>query len=260
MFVRRYVGDEVSAPLLFVHGLGESGLCFERIIEHPRLARFACSVVDLPGYGRSGWTDRVGSLQELADRVATWVAASLPSNPPVIIGHSMGGVVALLAAERHPASFRAVVDVEGNKSIADCGFSGRAARMSLEDFVRSGFDAMIRDIYEKGAGDRALRGYHASLRLCDPRAYHAHSLELVEVSKSEQLAQRLAALDLPKIYLAGRPGGASPRALELLHEAGVPTTQIAPSGHWPFWDQPDAFVDALLAFLEAGYQSSALSL
>lgn len=250
MFVRRYDAEGARPPLLFVHGLGESGLCFERIVEHPKLACFDCVVVDLPGYGRSAWTDRVASLEQLADHLAVWVGASFRRCPPVLVGHSMGGVVALLAAERHPDAFRAVVDVDGNKSTEDCAFSGRAAKLSLAEFVGGGFDAMIDDIFEQGLSEAAHRGYYASLRLCDPRAYHAHSLELVGLSEGGKLAKRLAALGRPKIYVAGKPGGACERSLELLREADVPTSVIAPSGHWPFLDQPEAFADVLAAFLE----------
>lgn len=247
MFVRDYPG-EAPTPLLFIHGLGESGLCFESIVEHPELLRFPCAVIDLPGYGRSSWQAEPGSLLQLAQRVTTWAEQS--TNKPVLVGHSMGGVVALLAAERHSQTFAGVVDVDGNKSLEDCAFSGRAAKMALEQFVGGGFDAMMLDIHGQGAGDAAHRGYYASLRLCDPRAYHAHSHELVMLSEGERLADRLAGLSTPKLYVAGQPGGACCRSMELLARAGVETVSIEPSGHWPFIDRPDAFASALVGFLE----------
>jgi pimeloyl-ACP methyl ester carboxylesterase len=252
MFVRDYATNAGSAeaPILFVHGLGESGLCFERIVEHPKLARFPRLIVDLPGYGRSAWRRPVDTLASLADHLALWLAARA-GRPAVIVGHSMGAIVALLAAERHPHLFAGVVDVDGNKSIGDCGFSGRAARIAAEEFEARGFDALVDSVYEEGNRDAPHRGYYASLRLCDPRAYHAHSIELVELSGQEQLARRLAALRLPNLYVAGQPRGACARSIALLDEAGAAWFAIEPSGHWPFLDQPDSFAAALSAFCDA---------
>jgi pimeloyl-ACP methyl ester carboxylesterase len=248
MFVRSVSGDPKLPSLVFVHGLGESGLCFEQVVGHPRLGPWTRYVVDLPGYGRSVWGEPV-SLAGLADHLAAWMREVHPGERVIPIGHSMGGVVALLLAERHPDLVDGVVDVDGNKSLGDCTFSSQAARQSLDPFENEGFDALRSRVYAAGERDMAQRGYYASLRLCDPRAFHRHSVELVELSGREDLAMRLASLAVRKVYVAGQPGGACPRSMELLRDAKVPCVAIAPSGHWPFLDQPGAFVAALEAFL-----------
>lgn len=244
MFVRARSGPSGSPPLVFVHGLGESGLCFERLLADPLLADWRLLAPDLSGYGRSAWRDQELSLPQQADRISDWLAAR-DEEKAVVVGHSMGGVLALLLAERHPEQVAAVVDVEGNKSPGDCHFSGRAADQDLEAFVAGGFDALIDDVYVNGATEPSLRTYYASLRLCDPRAFHANSRELVQLSATETLAHRLAALPMPARYIAGVPGGAAPRSLELLAEAGVTYFEVEPSGHWPFIDRRSAFVEAL---------------
>ncbi len=246
MFLRSRsgTGGHGLPPLVFVHGLGESGLCFEEVLAEPRLDRWRRLAPDLVGYGRSAWSDEPLSLPQQADRINDWLAERGEA-PAVVIGHSMGGVVALLLAERHPGRVAAVVDVEGNKSPRDCVFSGRAAGQDLGDFVASGFDELIDDVYANGAREPALRTYYASLRLCDPRAFHLNGHELVELSATERLAHRLAELPTPDRYIAGVPGGAAPRSLELLAEAGVPCVRVSPSGHWPFIDRRTAFIDAL---------------
>ncbi len=248
MFVRTSRGEPNLPRLVFVHGLGESGLCFERVVCHPTLDPWTRYVVDLPGYGRSAWGDPV-SLAGLADHLAAWMRAELPSAPVVAVGHSMGGVVALLLAERHPDLLVGVVDVDGNKSLGDCTFSSQAACQPLDAFENGGFDELRSRVYVAGARDVAQRGYYASLRLCDPKSFHRHSVELVEMSGREDLATRLASLPVRKVYVAGQPGGACSRSMDLLREAKVPCVAITPSGHWPFVDQPEAFVAALAKFL-----------
>jgi pimeloyl-ACP methyl ester carboxylesterase len=250
MFCRATTGERPDPVAVLVHGLGESGLCFERIALHPALAPWRVIVPDLPGYGRSAWADPPLPLASLADRLAQWLAERLAS-PVAIVGHSMGGVVAQLLAERHPRRVRCVIDVDGNLSTGDCTFSSRAAAVSLQEHLGGRFEALCDAVYRQGARCPAHRGYYASLRLCDPRAFHLHARELEDLSRGEGLARRLAALSMPVHFVAGVPGGAAPRSLELLAEAGLRPHLIDPSGHWPFLDRPDEFASVLGRVLAA---------
>ncbi len=249
MVVRRLAGAASCSTLLWVHGLGESGLCFERALAEPTLAGLAHLVPDLPGYGRSPHPAEPLTLGDTARHLAAWLRWRGPG-PVVVVGHSMGGVVATLLAEQDPGVVRAVVDVDGNLSLGDCTFSGQAAAEELGSFVRSGFDRLRDAVFAAALTDAAHRGYHVSLRLADPRSFHRHSLELVELSTGEELALRLRRLPVPAAYVAGSPGGACARSLELLAAAGVETVAVGPSGHWPFVDQPAAFAAALVALLD----------
>lgn len=249
MFVREVRPDDFEATLLFVHGLGESGLCFEHLLTRPELAHFRLLVPDMPGYGRSPWA--VGealSLENQADHLAAWIK-EIDAGPVTVVGHSLGGVVGLLMAERHVDLVERLVDVDGNKSLGDCVFSSQAADYDLHSFVADGFDTLREAIYEKGIHDGAQRGYYASLRLSDPAAYHLNSLELVKMSRPEDMARRLANLPQKSVYIAGVPAGACPRTHELLVEAGVEKVDISPSGHWPFIDQVDEFLAKMAAWL-----------
>jgi pimeloyl-ACP methyl ester carboxylesterase len=244
MFVRARQGPAGTPPLVFVHGLGESGLCFERLLVESRLDGRRLLSPDLAGYGRSAWSEEPLSLSQQADRLGAWLARRREGKA-IVIGHSMGGVVALLLAEQQPERVAAVIDVEGNKSPSDCVFSGRVANQELETFVSGRFEALIDDVYAKGIEDRSLRTYYPSLRLCDPRAFHANALELVELSATEELARRLAGLTVPAYYIVGAPGGAASRSRELVAAAGIRTFEVSPSGHWPFIDRPATFVAVL---------------
>lgn len=256
LFIREY-GEEASRdstpgsgrPIVWVHGLGESGLGFEHIASHSLLAHRHQLVPDLPGYGRTPWASDALSLMAAGDLLVSWLRKERLW-PAIFIGHSMGGVLVQLLAECHPEAVAAMVNVDGNISIEDCHFSSKAVEASLQAFEGGRFERLLDGIYREGLEKPALRGYYASLRQTDPRAFHRNAFELVELSKSNTLAQRMAALDLPKLYLAGSPGGASQTSLQQLADAGVPTHQIEDSGHWPFIDQPDAFLELLLPFLE----------
>src|SRR5665647_984359 len=129
MIVRR-IGS--GPDVIWIHGLGEHSASFDAIAAHPGLAGFTHVLPDLPGYGRSARLDThgLGPLTALAEHMVPWIATHTPR--PILIGHSMGGVLATLIAERMPIG--AVVDIDGNLTLGDCTFSAEAAAFGREAF------------------------------------------------------------------------------------------------------------------------------
>ncbi len=234
--------------VLYVHGLGESGLCFEGLLGSPVLDGYRQLALDLPGYGKTPWSEEPPGLEQHASTIAQWLERE-HREPVVVVGHSMGGVIGQLLCEGWPERTRALCNVEGNISRADCTFSARANAHSEPDFVRSGFARLLDDVFAAGQRERALRQYFASLSGCDPRTLHRNSVELVALSEQESLAGRLGALDRPRCYLFGRPGGTGDHSRALLQANGVTPIAIEGAAHWPFLDQPERFLAVLLGFL-----------
>jgi pimeloyl-ACP methyl ester carboxylesterase len=233
MVVRR---TGAGPAIVYVHGLGEAGHCFAELIREPALAGFTHIVPDLPGYGRSAWPVQAATLDELADVLAAWLGDL--GAPAVLVGHSMGGVLGILVAERAPALVRALVNIDGNNSRGDCTFSGKAAALTLAEMHAGGFDRQREEVYAGGATARELRGYYAALRFADPASYHRHSCDLVALSDGEQLATRMAKLAVPATFVAGVPGGICERSRALLTAAGARWIAVEPAGHWVYVDQP----------------------
>ncbi len=234
MVVRRWGrGPE----LVWIHGLGESSVSFDAIARHPALAGCEHVLVDLPGYGRSAWPDEAPGLEATADRLAAWLGATRP----VVIGHSMGGVLAQLVAERGAA--RAIVDIDGNLTRGDCTFSLQAI---ADPDAERGLAAVRDGVWERGNRERALRGYHAALCFAAPYVFRRQATDLVAMSARGDLAERLVALRVPALYLAGVPDGICATSRELLTRLGARWIGIEPSGHWVYIDQPDAFARAVV--------------
>lgn len=109
--------------------------------------RHRITMVDLPDHGRSSWTERFDYLA-----VVEQVAGLLDHDDPVtLVGHSMGGKVAMLTALLHPAQVRrlAVVDMSPVRYDETPGGLGRYARALL--------DVDLASVSERADADAALK-------------------------------------------------------------------------------------------------------
>jgi pimeloyl-ACP methyl ester carboxylesterase len=94
--------------LVLVHGAGTSAAIWRRTM--PLLADDRRVVApDLPGYGGSPAAGPGFALDEVTDRLAAGLDdAGIPA-PYDLVGHSMGGAIAILLAARHPERVRRLV-------------------------------------------------------------------------------------------------------------------------------------------------------
>lgn len=108
------VGGSNPAPaarVVFLHGLFGRGRNFSRIAAglEPEAQSL---LIDLPNHGESGWTEGF-DYAEMADLVADHLRNGFASAGPFdVVGHSMGGKVAMVLALRHPDLVRRLVVVD----------------------------------------------------------------------------------------------------------------------------------------------------
>lgn len=101
-----------SAPLICLHGWGDSGETYQFVIDHLAAQR-SCIAPDMRGFGRSQWPqDGYWFADYLADLDALLEQLS-PGEPVDLVGHSMGGNIALLYAGIRPERVRRLIDLEG---------------------------------------------------------------------------------------------------------------------------------------------------
>lgn len=249
VYFRRRVTGNPRGTLLYVHGLGESGLCFEETMTAGRLKEWNHIAPDLPGYGRSAWPKQPLELPQFARLVAAWLLAE-PARPRILVGHSMGGVIGQMVCRDYPEAADAFFNIEGNVTQQDCTFSGRAASGSLAEFTAGGFDQLKSWVYEAGVDALPMRRYYASMMCCSPDSFYCNSRELVEISQAEQMARDLRDLRVPLRFAAGLRGGLGARSLELLRREQIELVGFDGSGHWPFLDETEAFVFELERFIQ----------
>lgn len=97
-------GHPVKAPILFVHGAWHGAWCWnEYFLPYFAQKGYPSYALSLQGHGTSDKTKRLNSMRILdyVKNVAQ-AAADLPM-PPILVGHSMGGLIVQKYLEKHSA-------------------------------------------------------------------------------------------------------------------------------------------------------------
>ncbi|WP_369148782.1 alpha/beta fold hydrolase [Streptomyces sp. R44] len=225
---------------VFVHGLGCTAASdFAHIAAHPALGGGRALLVDLLGYGLS---DRPADFDYRMESQAAAVAAVLDHVGVVgvdLVGHSMGGAVAIHLAAARPDLVARLVVAEPNLYAGGGAFSSPVAAQDEDAFVAEGFARML------AGTDRP--DYAARLRLADPRAVHRSAVALVEGSVPAP-GDLLTGLAVPRTFLVGELSLPDADA-EKVAALGIPVTEVPGAGHNLMLDNPDGFAAALAGAL-----------
>ncbi|WP_233166267.1 alpha/beta fold hydrolase [Archangium sp. Cb G35] len=229
--------------LVYVHGLGCAGsLDWPPVVRGPALQGHASLWVDLVGFGQS---ERPADFSyDLRDQ-AELLAARLGSEPGplVLVGHSMGGTLAVLLAEcllRDHRPLQALVLAEPNLRPEDATGSARAAATPVDVFLHR-WEGWIRQY--------SSASYREGLRQADPLAFHRSSVSLVH--HGANMLARFVALPLERkgYILGGRSDEATHETARQVAAAGIPVVTVPGSGHGFSEEDPEGFGRAILQFL-----------
>jgi pimeloyl-ACP methyl ester carboxylesterase len=243
--------DPARSTVLFVHGAGMDHSVWPLQARHFAYRGWNALAVDLPGHGRSGG-ELLGTIPAMADWLGHLIQA-LRVPAAHLVGHSMGALIGLDLAARHP------------DRIVRLALLGAAPRMPVHPAL---LEAAARPeplaaelICDWGFGPAGHFGGHKApgswmlghaLRLLGTSSGPRLHTDLAACNAYEEGLQAAAKVRCPTLVLAGATDRMTPaRQAAKLAEAipGARLVTLPACGHMLMLEQPDATLDALVAFI-----------
>jgi pimeloyl-ACP methyl ester carboxylesterase len=247
LYVDYFLRPGHEETLLFLHGLGCTKADFQRAVDVDTLRTHTLVAYDFPGHGNSEYPSELSLDMDFLTEITADVIKTLNLSPVVLIGHSMGGLVSLLYAERYASSVKAFINVEGNLAKEDCFFSRKIAELDFETFRKEFFWDYIGEL--KKSSNTGFRKYAETLEAFRPiRALYDCCPSLVAYSDSGKLIEEFLALDVSELFIHGSENRELSYIPEL-KQRGCKVVEISKSNHAPHYDNPDEFYSAMARFL-----------
>jgi pimeloyl-ACP methyl ester carboxylesterase len=106
------IGPVGAAPIVFIHGQGESREYWKSIINRPELQKQRCIVIDLLGYGTSDKPRNFDYSMEQHARTISEFLKIKKISKIIYVGHSMGGILGMDLLYVRPEIFQGIVLVD----------------------------------------------------------------------------------------------------------------------------------------------------
>lgn len=257
-YIERGTGE---SALVFLHGIGGGAGAWAAQLETFAALGYRATAWDMPGYGRSAliepytMSNAAGALAALIERLA--------SPTTVVIGHSLGGMVAQEFAGAHRGHCQGLVLFATSPAFgkADGNWQQEflAARLKPLNEGRTMAEVAAK-LVPSMLGERVAPGCAEQARTLmaavPPATYRAAMHALVGFDRRAWLAN----IDVPTLVLAGeRDGNAPPAVMRRMAEkiSGARYVELPGAGHLANLEQPDAFDGALRAFLAEHFPTAA---
>ncbi len=253
----RHNGFDSSCPtILFIHGLGESGLCFLEAFHDSKLNDFNIIVPDLLGFGKSSQAkDYNYTFSQQIVRIDS-LLSELGVSEFNLVGHSMGGMIGTQFCDQHSDRILSFVNIEGDLT-SDSRFIVESA---IQSDIKGRFEKWLRDEFAKELvigfchqWPSTVR-YLASLNMCQSKAFLDSAYEIDKLiephpdGKIAMIGKTYLELKTPRVFCWGTES-LSDVAREFLDNANLSNKGFSGSFHWVMLDQTDQFYSFLSEFL-----------
>jgi pimeloyl-ACP methyl ester carboxylesterase len=239
--------------ILFIHGAGSNGHTWHRqgeaIGEH-----HSAIALDLPGHGRSAGVEGLSTVADYADFVIAFLD-KLQIKSTIILGHSMGGAIAMELALRHSPRVEALI-----LSCTAAQFNISAERIDALRAITMGRapQAFNTEGYSpktvKENFDVVREGWMEQAKT-DPRVRYTDIVACSNVDLREQISK----IEKPTLIIAGADDqGTTPADAEFMAGKilGAKKTIVADAGHFIPRERPAEYNSAIEEFVASLKQES----
>jgi pimeloyl-ACP methyl ester carboxylesterase len=238
-------------PLVFVHGFP-----LNREAWQPQIDDLSASLrtiaPNLPGFGgRKAFSGSL-TMDMLADDVAA-LATKLGARPVVLVGHSMGGYVALAFARRHPELLRGLVLV-ATRSGPDTAEAAAGRRAAAEKVRAAGIEAVIDGMVPKMLApvNRSSESQAAIRAFMMSSSREGVIGALLGMADRPDSTPGLRQISVPTLVVTGADDELIAPAESTALAGAIPGARLRvlpDAGHMVAWEQPAVFSHELRDWL-----------
>jgi 3-oxoadipate enol-lactonase len=262
-FSYQAAGDVSLPPLVFLHGIGGAGRGWRSQIEAFG-DRYRAIGWDMPGYGDSAPLPTAANMPTLADALRDFLE-QVGAVKPVLVGHSIGGMIVQQFLVAYPDLAGAVVlaqttsafgssDGEWQKNFLDARLGPLDRGETMVSMAPALVQGLIGDDADP-AGLALARDCMASVR---PETYRSSMKAMIGFD----LRKNLSDIKLPTLLLAGSKDNNAP-AKTMAKMAGVVKgstyVELEGVGHLASFERPQEFNEVLGDFLSNSHNLSGSS-
>ncbi len=239
-------------PLLWLHGwqCSSTGELMPAAVQAPLHGRRSL-LIDFLGHGYSDKPLEFGYAEDDHARTIVALIDALGMNECGLVGHSMGGAVAVLVAAARPSIVSLLIMAEGST-----GPSGevRLGGQAEEDFIALGFADLLQDyVRDAEAQPEGLRAAHLGItRLIEPRAIYREAVSF-ELDRTPSVLSLLSNLEMPRWYLWGELSDPEPDLERDLAARGVHLKVVPQTGHAMGLQNPEGFARSVAEAVAAAW-------
>ena len=253
-FAYEAAGDPEAIPLIFLHGIGGAARSWRQQLGTFG-NRFRAIAWDMPGYGGSAPLASV-SIAALADALQQFVE-QLGAARPVLVGHSIGGMIVQKWLVQFPNLARAVVLAQTSpafgKADGDWQKSFIAARLGPLDrgeTMKSLAPSLVQELVGDDPDPKGMEVARECMESVPEASYRAMMLALIGFDQRSTLGD----ISVPTLLLSGSKDNNAPApmmAKTATYIRGAEYVELPGVGHLANLERPDTFDEALGRFLNS---------
>ena len=252
-FAYEVAGQASLQPLVFLHGIGGAARAWRSQLETFG-ARFCAVAWDMPGYGGSSRLDRV-SIATLAEALQDFLR-EIAAVKPILVGHSIGGMIVQQWLVNNPDSASAVVLAQTSPAFGKADgdwqrsfIEARLGPLDRGESMASLAPNLVKELVGDDPDPQGMTVARDCMASVPEESYRASMLALLGFDQRHALQD----IKVPTLVLSGTKDKNAPAPMMAKMAGFIPSAryvELEGAGHLVNLERPRAFDAALDQFLK----------
>ncbi|HKO69926.1 MAG TPA: alpha/beta fold hydrolase [Bradyrhizobium sp.] len=260
-FSYQAAGDLASPPLVFLHGIGGAARVWKGQLDFFG-ERYRAIAWDMPGYGRSTPLSTV-SIATLADAFSNFLQ-QIGASKPILVGHSIGGMIVQQLLATRPGIARAVVLAQTSPAFGKADgdwqkefIAARLGPLDRGETMVSLAPMLVRELVGDDPDREGIDLARECMAAVPASTYRATMLALLGFDQRSALKN----IAVPTLVLSGSKDKNAPAPMMAKMASYIPLAkyvEIEAAGHLVNLERPGTFNAALDAFLQTSVAATSV--